>query len=431
MSGARHQLGLPGALLCVVLGASNVVAAESLARNDNSDGESEPAAITPGYIPAPRPVNTGQYLVGALFCPLWNSGKCWSPIAAYPDRQPLLGWYNEGDPEVTDWEIKWSVEHGISFFMVCWYRELGSLNEPQVKPALDHWLEEGLFKSRFGDDFRFAIMWENWNKRFCGETSEADMLHKLLPFWIEHYFKRSNYLVIDNRPVLSIYNVEKFVEVMGSEARARRLCAAMDAACRNAGFDGLYLMGQYCWGNHADLLRQRQQIEQIGIEHTWSYHSPTFTDHYPRHSQKAERGRLLVRAQSEFIREQAPTHLATASMGWDEAPWNMRSSAEQWRLTPQEFKYLCGELKRTVDARRPESLGRRIVLIDNWNEFGEGHYVMPTSQYRFEYLKAIRDVFASDAAIHPPELVPEDIGRGPYDSRYQQWLHQGVASEKN
>ena len=56
-------------------------------------------------VPAPRPVDTGRYLLGAVMCPLWHDGSRWGAIARFPEREPLLGWYDEGDPEVTDWEI--------------------------------------------------------------------------------------------------------------------------------------------------------------------------------------------------------------------------------------------------------------------------------------------------------------------------------------
>jgi hypothetical protein len=29
---------------------------------------------------------------------------------------PVLGSYRDGEPEVSDWHIKWAVERGISFF---------------------------------------------------------------------------------------------------------------------------------------------------------------------------------------------------------------------------------------------------------------------------------------------------------------------------
>ena len=36
-----------------------------------------------------------------------------SGIFAFPERKPVLGWYDEASPEVADWQIKWAVEHGI------------------------------------------------------------------------------------------------------------------------------------------------------------------------------------------------------------------------------------------------------------------------------------------------------------------------------
>ena len=42
----------------------------------------------------------------------------------YPERTPLMGYYDEENPEVCDWEIKWALEHGINCFIYCWYRKL-------------------------------------------------------------------------------------------------------------------------------------------------------------------------------------------------------------------------------------------------------------------------------------------------------------------
>lgn len=67
----------------------------------------------------------------------------------------------------------------------------------------------------------------------------------------------------------------------------------------------------------------------------------------------------------------------------------------------------------------PESsLGRRMVLLDNWNEFGEGHYIAPHRQYGFGYLDAVRNVFVDGPREHL-DLVPEDVGLGPYDSLFR------------
>src|ERR1700749_2304011 len=67
--------------------------------------------------PAPLAITTGNYRVGAFMCPLWNMHEragMWDPVKKYPEREPILGYYHEGDTSVTDWEIKFALEHGIS-----------------------------------------------------------------------------------------------------------------------------------------------------------------------------------------------------------------------------------------------------------------------------------------------------------------------------
>jgi hypothetical protein len=308
-------------------------------------------------------------------CPLWQDGRRWGDIAAYPEREPLLGWYDEGDPAVTDWEIAWALDHGISFFLVCWYRAKNSADEPVVRPTLGHWLHEGLPRSRYGDRFKFAIMWENANQALPCPTTEADFIGKLVPYWIEQYFRRANYLVLEGKPVFSIYNAEKFVRELGGERQAAAALEQLRAACVRAGFKGLHLLGQYCWGPPPQLEKQARQIQRLGMDASWAYHWPTFTGAFGGNLRPS--GAQAVAAQEQLWQSQPAPHLLTLSMGWDEAPWRFRYSKIQWRLTPAEFRLLCERAKALLDARPSDGIADRLVLLDNWNEFGEGHYLMP------------------------------------------------------
>jgi hypothetical protein len=378
------------------------------------------------YVPAPQPVATGRYLVGAVMCPLWQDGRRWGDIARYPDREPLLGWYDEGTPEVTDWEIKWALDHGISFFMVCWYRAKDSAAEPQVRPTLGHWLHDGLPQSRYGDQFKFAIMWENANKALPCPTSPADFREKLVPFWIKEYFRRPNYLVLDGRPVFSIYNAGKFVSEMGGEQEAAAALEHLRAACVQAGFRGVHLLGQYCWGKPPELETQARQIQRLGFDASWAYHWPTFTGAFGGNLHPT--GEQAIAAQEQLWRTQPPPNILTLSMGWDEAPWRFKYSKIQWRLTPAEFKTLAQRAKGLLDQRPGSDLASRVVLLDNWNEFGEGHYLLPTRGHGFGYLDAVREVFAPDAPPHA-DPTPASAGLGPYDARYREWLLRRGAQE--
>jgi hypothetical protein len=54
-----------------------------------------------------------------------------------------------------------------------------------------------------------------------------------------------------------------------------------------------------------------------------------------------------------------------------------------------------------MQQRTGDDLASRMLLIDCWNEFGEGHYVLPTREYGFGYLDAIKKVFANGDTERP------------------------------
>lgn len=361
------------------------------------------------YIPEPRPV-TGDVLVGAHYCPLWKQGSRssgWELITPYPERKPVLGWYDEDDPEVTDWEIKWALEHGISFFVYCWYRE----NQGRgVEMRLEHGIRDGLFRSRFGDRFKFCIMWENQNRGSAGVASEADFLENLLPFWIKDYFKHPSYLKIDNKPLLFIYRPEYLVGDLGGVANVRKTLDKVRQACREAGFDGLWILGEYR-GDRAEPL---ELMRDEGLDHSFSYCWPV-----ANHPSPADAIAAQEKAWARWQELDVLPYLLTVSMGWDSRPWHPSQSI--WRLPPGDFQRLC-EKARSAAGRLPaSSLGRRLVLLDNWNEYGEGHYIAPHRQYGFGYLDAVRAAF-TDASESHADIIPEDIGRGPYEKRFGDFL---------
>ncbi len=365
-------------------------------------------------VPAPCVADTSPYLIGAQMCPLWDSAKAWRPITAYPDRKPVLGWYDEGAPEVTDWEIKFALDHGVSFFLVCWYRAKDNLGKQPIRALKERWITEGLFKSRYRQSFKFCIMWENANDIACGVASEDDLLNNLLPYWIETFFKNPSYLLVEGKPVLSVYSVSKFVDALGGDERAAAAVKKMEAACQAAGFKGLVFMGQHCWG---DPVRPTTQMARIGLSHSFAYHWPSFLgrDYMPA-GLSPDTDQIVAGQERcwQTMQAQGLPNIVTLSMGWDSSPWGGSTSKIRWRLTPEQFKTLCEKAKRALARRDPKTLEGRMVLIDNWNEYGEGHYVFPCQEYGFGYLDAIRSVFAPSAGSHA-DVVPADIKLGPYD----------------
>ncbi len=364
------------------------------------------------YVPAPEPVSTDGFTVGVFRCPLWYEKTrpgCWDAIKPYPGRTPVLGYYNEACPEVVDWEIKYALDHGISFFWECWFREKGNEGSPEVKASLDDWLWEGFFKARYGGMINFAIVWENANAIAAGVSGEKDLLENLLPYWIENFFSRPNYQRVDGKPLLMIYGYNDLIEDLGGVGQTSRAIGEMKRICAEAGLGGLYVMAEH----HMKLDVCLRFLADAGFDAVTSYHWPSFSGKMP--VVPGDIGTIVDLQQEcweELAQASGMPSAVTLSMGWDSRPWGGTYYKGEWHITPDQFEQLAFKAKDYA-LRQPSSPVSRLILLDNWNEYGEGHYIFPVEQFGFGYLDAVRNVF-SDAPREHTDYVPEDIGLGPY-----------------
>jgi len=363
------------------------------------------------YIPKPvTPLKkNNKLLVGAHNCPLWESDAYtrWSQLKKHPERTPALGFYAQENPEVADWETKWAVEHGVDFFIYCWYRiSQGGPVEQRYGSAL----HKALFNSKFQNTMKFTIMWENQNKGTSGVADEDDLMHNLFPFWMENYFKRSNYLLVDNKPVLFIYRPEFLIEDLGSVENVRTAFERMRQACRDEGFDGLWLLGEYRWTDTEHL----ELMKSIGLDYTFAYCWNIRNSPKPAEAIEAQMDRISKTQELGILPQ-----VVTVSQGW--SGWHDEGSI--WSLPPAEYETLLHRGKAFVEKLPQDQLSGKMLLLDNWNEWGEGHYLLPYTEYGFGYLDAIRKVFTDAPAKHT-DLIPEDIGMGPYENAYREWLEE-------
>ena len=278
---------------------------------------------TPPYIPEPKPVPTDR-LIGAHHCPLWEADKpnMWLNVLKHPERTPALGFYSQENPEVADWETKWAVEHGISFFIYCWYR---TSQGGAVKTQFGSAIHDALFKSRFADKMKFTIMWENQSRGKAGVADERDLFTNLLPYWMENYFKHPSYLKVDNKPVLFIYRPEFLVDDLGGVTNVAKAFARMRQVCREAGFDGLYLLGEYRGTDPKHL----ELMKSLGLDYTFAYCWHVHGSPTPEQA---------IRAQMEYIRKTQELNIlpqvVTVSQAW--SGWQDEGTI--WKIPPPEFE---------------------------------------------------------------------------------------------
>ncbi len=366
------------------------------------------------YIPEPKPVKT-SLLVGAHHCPLWEADKpnMWAQLLKHPERTPALGFYAQENPEVSDWETKWAVEHGVSFFIYCWYR--ASQGEA-VKMRFGSAIHDALFKSKFVGKMKFTIMWENQARGKAGVADEKDLMDNLLPFWMENYFKHASYLKIDNKPLLFVYRPEFLIQDLGGIEQVARAFERMRQACRDNGFDGLYLLGEYRGldPKHLTLMKQ------LGLDYTFAYCWHVANNPTPAEAIQAQMQNIHKTQELGILPQ-----VVTVSQGW--SGW--RDEGSIWKIPPADYKTLLRKAKQVIATLPPDQLGSKMILLDNWNEWGEGHYIAPYREFGFGYVDAVREVFAHAPGPHV-DLIPEDIGMGPYDTAYRAHRQRAEALRK-
>lgn len=308
------------------------------------------------YVPEPNPATT-KCIVAAF-----------NDIHDYPECMPLLEYYDGENKAVCDWEIKWAVEHGINCFIHCWYRKLENMGKPVAVKDFHcgKGLHEALFNAKYQKYMKFAIMFDNSPQ--WGTTDSKDAIEHLMPFWIENYFSRENYLKIDNKPVLFIFYQNRLAEVFPNPHEQKMMFDSCRGYAVKHGFDGMI------FGLCDAHIAQDGYKESIARGYDFRF------GYCPKKNCPEEEE--VIKGQVEHFKAYQQIdpmrHLATAAY-------------KSWHLSPENYRRVLKEMKKIIDAMPEGAWGRRIFVIDNWNEWDKGHFVSPSHEFGFKYLQAIRE----------------------------------------
>ena len=333
----------------------------------NDDNEVPDLEIPEGY---------GDYNIVMQTCDMWREGTHFGYDALHPfaARTPFLGYHEEGNPEACDWETKWMVEHGVNVFAPCWYMPNDAMSAPK-NPRNGYRLDQGFMNSKFHDDIKYCI-----NLTYAGvNEGEENFLKYYVPYWIEHYFKDPSYFVVDNKPVIFIFNVTEFSNKFGNDGTAA-VFEKIREACRADGFDGAIFA----------ITRENATLVS-GWDYSYAY---TFSG--------SEDGYTAL--QNAYDNENNK-FIFTASQGFGAEAWGRYLRKQT--LPVKDFR---ADLEWARDVYMPANaddplLGNTISL-DNWNEYCEGHTLAPSNHAGFEYLDMIREVFTKAPKEHT-DVIPE------------------------
>ena len=347
------------------------------------------------YAPMPTPTDTGKHILGMLTCDLWRSGNHlgWDRINGFDGggRKPLLGWYEDGNPEAADWEIKFLCEHGVSFRMPCWYRPAATAGHPFKTPLHSEGLHDGYFHAKYSNQLKFAVFLTLTRDDILGYE---DYCKNILPYLIEYYFKDSRYIVIDNKPLIGIYDYRAFRDSLGGEEMVAEAMEKTRQCCRDLGFDGAWFISSLLALQTSENLEVANGCSDMTCAYGWGI---PFSD--------SGRGQMSILEYTKNY-EQVANLAASITTGFDFYPW-MGSNASG-TISPKEFSDLCRFVR---DEYLPTHSVSKLVMLDNWNEYSEGHALCPSQQYGFTWLDIVRDTFATSMDHIDVYPTPRQLAR--------------------
>ena len=370
------------------------------------------------YVPEPKPVKSAVEIT-AIYYPGTEQMSEWDMIAqTCPERKPLLGWFDEGNPEVIDWQIKWAVEHGISSFCVDWYWNKGYRR-------LEHWVK-GYYKARYRKYLKWYMMYANHNQP--GAHSSEDQI-AVTKYWIDNYFKTPEYYKIDGKPVVCYWDVGNLDRDFIAEAVARGEKLGMDAyegvrrafaisekMAKEAGLPGIHW--QLMWSNTAYDPVVTFGARDAGFSSSISYGNIREVRYLaPKAAAKAEGLTYDMVMESmpklwetKAVQQELPWWLPIPT-GWDDRPRSFAKARVIRDRTPEKFAAICREARAFCEKN-----GIKHAVIHPVNEWQEGSYIEPNEEWGFGMYDAIRDAFCEKPATGwPKNIRPSDVGLGPYD----------------
>lgn len=229
-------------------------------------------------------------------------------------------------------------------------------------------------------------------------------------YWIEHYFRRSEHVVMDGKPVVIIFAPENLTHDLGAD-QVRPVFDAMRAECARAGLKGLYLVAR------VNSVAEARHAATEGYDAVTSYTWPQLG--VPAGEFRAPYATILegYRREWQHILDTADIPLLPPVCGgWDSRPWHGEDNYIRFDRTPELFRQHLLDARQLLERNPGNPRLRNMMILEAWNEWGEGSYIEPHTEYGFGYLDAIRSALTTAPEPHQ-DVAPVDVGLGPYDVR--------------
>lgn len=346
----------------------------------------------------------------------WELLKSTKPLfdGHHQPKEPLWGYFDESDPAWMEKQIDTAADYGLTGFLFDWYWYQG-------EQFLEKPLNEAFLGAANNTSLKFALMWANHNwgmwpaldddehlamngnvnqssRLFLEIKHSEEDLRKAINFCCEKYFRRDNYWKIDGKPVFSFFNSAALFKAV----EPRKCVEIMNETAKRNAFPGLYLlMNVGCCNDNKYFCGWERitKIKEAGFDAVFAYNIVAPENYFELPPEKP------VFDYSDMVKSQkycwgqmeryGLPNFRSVTLGLDVSPrWNRKAKFPMDYIklgycpicvgnTPEKFADL---LEAAVNSAAPA------VIVNAWNEWSEGMFLLPDQQYGYGYLEAIKKI---------------------------------------
>ncbi len=352
-------------------------------------------------------------LQGRLYGPGWTeyvltrSARPWFEGHAQP-RTPLLGELDESKPETWERYNDLASMHGVDALIWDWYWYDGA-------PALHEALEQGFLLSKNHNKMKFAVMWTNHPWILYPTVSSADKVSfppsfdspdmslveawRSLSYIVSRYFHYPNYWRIEGKPVLCIWDPGRMVKRLGLE-ESKQLLADLRAFAAKLGHTGIHIHASGFYSPHCKELGFDTFGSYNPIDHVARAHQPP-TVEFPDYGVAA--ADTVTKQWIFHAKEGTLPYIPGLGVGWDSTPRFAMPRQPRPEKPNRNVWPACAIMANESPAAFKAFVQAgfaylndhpnvpRILTITCWNEWSEGHSLLPDNRFGYGMLDALAE----------------------------------------
>lgn len=317
--------------------------------------------------------------IGVYYYPGWSNDPngidktdSWRPLRAFPEREPLMGWYAGSSRATLQQQADTMQAAHIDFVAFDWYYEHGRV---ELDGPLNGYIALGTARPKI------SLLWANH-----GAHTTTESWHAIVDAWAG-YFAKAGFFKINGANVIFVFNGQRFADdATAAGASATAWTGYAQSEMRRRGLPPIYFVAGVFGGT--DTIIPNAIADGFSSISSYNIHhlpdDPAEVQGYPNLDSAY---RVHWQRMARFAPKLKPIVPITA--GWDHRPWGPMPARDGSIATPAQF---AQHLKAARDFMTAKQLDAGVICC--WNEYGEGTFIEPTKRYGKAMLDDVTATFA-------------------------------------